>query len=109
MSAKNETWMNTMTDCTNHLLSQGYREEFQIGDLSIKSLSDDISYLPKDVHISNFYRFEGMNDPSDSAILYAVETHDGKKGLLIDAYGANADPRLGEFIKQIATITKKLK
>ena len=35
-----------------------------------------------------------------------LETEDGKKGMLIDAYGAEADIAIGEFIKLVAAIDK---
>lgn len=56
---------------------------------------------PKDLVITQIYRFEGMNDPSDSAVVYALESSQGKKGLLIDAYGVYADEHKVAFLKNI--------
>jgi len=100
--------MNTMSDCINNLTKKGYTEDFQAGPKGLKALSDNLLYSPFDVCISNFYRFEGQNDPSDNAIVYLIETHDGKKGMLIDAYGANASTKISDFVKAVEDFQKKV-
>jgi len=35
------------------------------------------------------------------SILYAIETTDGNKGTLVDAYGLYADDDTGEFMKEV--------
>lgn len=100
--------MNTMTDLTNNLVKKGYDEDFQMTGEGLKALSDLKIYQPEDITIPNFYRFEGQNDPSDNAIVYVLETNDGKKGMLIDAYGANANLKVGEFIKSVEDFHKKV-
>ena len=48
-----------------------------------------------------FYRFEGMTNPGDNTILYLITTSDGKKGLLVDNYGADSGPVSAEMIKKL--------
>jgi hypothetical protein len=55
----------------------------------------------------NFYRFEGITNPEDMEVLYAIETVNGKKGTLVDAYGIYADPEVDEFVKEMV-IHKKV-
>ncbi len=98
--------MNTMTECSNKLYSQGFTENFKVRNKKLIALSDESSFEPDQIKITNFFRFEGHSDPSDNAILYVIETDDGKKGMLIDAYGADADVGIGEFVKLISTIDK---
>ena len=64
-------------------------------------------FTPEQVKIINFFRFEGMSDPEDNSILYAIETDSGLKGTLVDAYGAKSDPEVDEFIKAVENISKK--
>jgi len=100
--------MNTMIDCTNNLTNQGYTENFQVTEEGeLKALSDEKIYKAEEICVPNFYRFESQNDPSDNSIIYVVETSDGKKGMLIDAYGVNADADISEFIKQVEDFQKK--
>jgi hypothetical protein len=35
------------------------------------------------------------------SVLYAIETADGNKGTLVDAYGLYADDDTGEFMKEV--------
>jgi hypothetical protein len=42
------------------------------------------SFGPDDFNVRKIFRFEGMSNPSDSSILYAIETLTGVKGLLVD-------------------------
>ncbi|MBL7915624.1 MAG: hypothetical protein JNL49_11325 [Bacteroidia bacterium] len=98
--------MNTLTECSNKLYSQGFTENYKVRSGVLIALSDNKKYEPGEVKISNFFRFEGHSDPSDNAILYAVETEDGRKGMLIDAYGADADVAIGEFVKLISVLDK---
>ena len=56
----------------------------------------------------NFFRFEGESDPDDNAILYVIETNDGTKGTLIDAYGVYNDAKVTQFMKEVESIHKKV-
>lgn len=46
-------------------------------------------------------RFEGMSDPDDMSVLYAIESKDGTKGIVVDAFGTYADPELGNFLESV--------
>ena len=41
------------------------------------------------------------------SILYEIETFDGCKGTLIDAYGTYSDERVANFIKDVGDINKR--
>jgi hypothetical protein len=56
---------------------------------------------PDEFEISEFYRFEGMSDPADNAIVYAIQSHGGVKGVLVDAYGVYADEMTAEMVKKL--------
>jgi hypothetical protein len=98
--------LSTLVSCLNTLKSRGYTEDFKVVGPGLKSLKTEEMFLPQDVTICNFYRFEGDSDPGDTSILYAIETKSGLKGTLIDAYGAEADVSVSEFVKQVDGIHK---
>lgn len=104
----NDRYTN-MTDeekLVNKLEAQGYTDQYRIEKGKLVDLTNNKKYKPKDVKAVNFYRFEGISNPDDMSILYAIETSDGRKGTLMDAYGMYSDDETGEFINQIE-INKK--
>lgn len=101
------TEMNTLTSCVNKATKEGYVESFKVEDHKLVSTSGGKRYAPKDIDIKNFYRFEGESDPAENAILYVIETKDGVKGMLINAYGVYADEDINKFIKKVEDIHKK--
>ena len=98
--------MNTLSSLTETAFYKGYTDNFRVEEDGLYAPATDIHYLPNEVKIDNFYRFEGASDPDDNAILYCIETHDGVKGTLIDSYGANNDDLISEFIKDVEEIQK---
>lgn len=48
------------------------------------------------------YRYEGMTDPGDQSILYAISSEKyALKGVLVNAYGIYADPVTAEMEKKL--------
>ncbi len=99
--------MTTLSEQSNIAVQQGYSENFTVESGRLIIAGVPIQYLPEQIKIANFYRFEGNTDPQDSSILYLIETEDGKKGTLVDAYGAYADAKISEFIHLVEDIHKK--
>ncbi len=99
--------MKTLASCLNKIIKDGYTQNFKVTENGLQSLETEKLYKPGEVHIVNFFRFEGASDPSDSAILYVIETSDGAKGSLTDAYGMYADSDIDKFIKEVENISKK--
>ena len=83
---------DTLSEAMNSLKKQGYE----------KDLTEDIL---KDAEGKYFivksYRFEGMTNPGDSSVLYAIESNTGKKGIIVDAYSAKSDLRKTEALNKI--------
>ncbi len=99
--------MDTLSACTNALTAKGFTTQFAIDANGLKSLATEKVYKPDEIKIVSFYRFEGISDPADNSILYAIETNKNEKGTLIDAYGAYNDPKVSAFIKKVEEIKKK--
>jgi hypothetical protein len=100
--------MNTLSTCVNKLVDDGYTSNFKVDERGLLSTENDKHYKHNEVHIKNFFRFEGASDPADNSILYAIELDDGTKGTLMDAYGSYNDPLIGKFIKKVEDIEKKV-
>ena len=101
--------MNTLTERINKAVKDGYIDNLKVTKHGLYSPIKDKTYLPSEVTIIDFSRFEGTSDPADNSILYLIETSDGVKGTLVDAYGAYADANVNKFIIEVEEITKKEK
>ncbi|WP_207906215.1 hypothetical protein [Flaviaesturariibacter aridisoli] len=95
------TEMTDMAPLLNKLTLDGYADQFRVEKGKLVSMDDKKSFKPKDIKAVNFYRFEGISDPEDMSIIYAIETHDGHKGTLTDAYGRYADEEVGKFMQEV--------
>ena len=108
---QSEGWvpfMNTLSACVNQMVSEGYRECFKVTSRGLYSTSRSRYYRPEQVQIVDVQRFEGQSDPGDNAIMYSVETSDGLKGTVIDAYGAYSDGSVARFMAEVENIRRKM-
>lgn len=84
----------------NDLHEEGFKEQFKIINAEILAISEKKSFKPEALKIMDKYRFDGMTNPSDESILYALQTDKGLKGTLVVAANAKSDHSL---IKEIPT------
>ncbi|MBL0155025.1 MAG: hypothetical protein IPP93_16720 [Chitinophagaceae bacterium] len=48
------------------------------------------------------YRFEGNTDPSDEAIVYAIESQNGLKGILVNGCGISSEAMSAEIAEKLS-------
>lgn len=87
-----------MVEKLEKLSQKGYAVDFQFVDDHLVDLADSKSYNQDQVKVVDNFRFEGISNPDDMAVLYVIETKDGKLGTIIDAFGIYGDPNLEAFI-----------
>src|SRR5688572_30804699 len=102
-----KTTEKTMSAVMNTLQREGFEENFMVKEKGLVGLDSEKTYKPDEVKILNFYRFEGESDPADNSILYAIETDDGKRGMVTDAYGPYSDTKVTKFFSDVDEISKK--
>lgn len=102
------TNMTDLEKCLNKLEADGYTDQYRVEKGKLWDLTNNKKYKPADVKAVNFYRFEGISNPDDMSILYAIETSDGRKGTMVDAYGLYSDDETGEFMNQVQINKKKV-
>ena len=100
-------YMKSLATCLNRMVGEGYTEDFRVTEQGLQSVQHHHNYAPEQIQVVNFYRFEGESDPDDNAILYIIETADGTKGTLVDAYGIYTDAHIAQFMRDVQTIQKK--
>jgi hypothetical protein len=98
----------SLVNVTNTLKKNGYTEDFLVSEEGMCTMNSKEIYQPEDVTIVDFYRFEGITNPEDMSILYAIETSDGRKGTISNSYGPYADAHTDEFLKKVEDIGKNL-
>ena len=79
----------TVTDAINNLRQQGFNIDFNLeGDYLI---CDVETLKVEDFEIVDVYRYEGATDPADEAVVYAIESKSGLRGILVTGYGISSD------------------
>lgn len=94
---------DTMVEAIEDLKKRGYTHNFNVN--SSGKLTDgenSQTYLPSSVELHELHRFEGATNPSDMSILYAVETDDGEKGTVVDAFGVDGSETVSKFMNHVA-------
>lgn len=96
---------DNLVDAINDLKAAGYTTDFNLAFDQIKCVSTGVCLLPSQFDIVAHYRFEGDTDPSNSSVLYVIESHDHQmKGILISAYGVYSDTVSDEMISKLQVV-----
>ncbi len=92
---------DTLTEAILDLKNRGYQQDFNLHPEWIECPPMNLTLKPTEFHVDEIYRFEGANNPDDSAVLFAIQSSTGVKGILVDAYGAYADSLSPEMARAL--------
>lgn len=92
----------TLAGVMADLAQRGFTEQFRLVEGKLRAVEHGKTFLADQVVIAEYHRFEGVSDPDDMAILYAIEAQNGIRGTLVDAFGVYSDPAVGAFIRDVA-------
>jgi hypothetical protein len=84
------------------LTRRGFSEQFQVVGDRLRAVASGKVFPADQVRVAEYYRFEGVSDPDDMSILYAIEARTGLRGTLVDAFGVYADPLVSGFMRNVA-------
>lgn len=95
---------DTLSEAVNDLIKRGYTTDFLLQEekecLLCKNNSLELS--PEDFAIIEVYRFEGMSDPADESIVFAISSaNHNVKGLVINSFGANFGYRSSKLVAHL--------
>lgn len=94
--------MTTVSEVLNHLKLKGYTVDFNIDNDSLVSNEHSLRIHPDEFVVDKHYRFEGMSDPADEAIIYAISSiKHNIKGTLVDGYGISSDKLTNDMIQAL--------
>jgi len=93
---------DTVVEAVKGLKQRGYTIDFNLESDRISCQKTPLSLTPADFAITEFYRFEGESDPADEAIVYAIESKEGQKGVLVNGFGISSEEVGAEMIEKLA-------
>jgi hypothetical protein len=98
MTAKRYT---NMLEAIQELKKRGFTTNFEFLDQTFRDVDSGRTFKAGELTIVEHYRFEGASDPDDMSVVYAIESDDGLKGIVADAFGLYANPDLGGFLETV--------
>lgn len=93
---------DTVAEAVQGLKERGYTIDFNLEPDRLICQETSSSFGPSEFEIAEVYRFEGNSDPDDEAAVYAIESVDGRKGLLVTGFGISAEGAGPEMVEKLA-------
>lgn len=91
----------TLAEAVEDLNQRGFAANFELLNKMFRAVNSGQTFTADQLTIVEHHRFEGISDPDDMAVLYVIEAQDGTRGTIADAFGPQADPDLGAFLKNV--------
>ncbi|MBZ9779298.1 phosphoribosylpyrophosphate synthetase [Psychroflexus sp. CAK8W] len=92
---------DTLSETMNALRDKGYTDDLNLLDDKIENRTKSKKYPIDEFEVDEYFRFEGMANPADNSILYAIKTSDGHKGMLVDGYGKSGGQVSEEMMNKL--------
>lgn len=95
---------DTLSEAVNDLIKKGYTTDFLVHAEKecLICQADSMELSPDDFVIDEVYRFEGMTDPADESILFAISSPKyNVKGLVINSFGAEFGYRSSKLVEHL--------
>jgi hypothetical protein len=87
-----EPYEHTLSEVMTKLRLEGYTEDLSMKPQFLECGDGAILLFPPDFHVDKVFRFEGLTNPDDESILYAISSAKYNiKGVLVEAYGVYTD------------------
>ena len=94
--------MTTLSEMLTKLKKEGYTEDFNLQANCLACQGNAVQVFPHEFVVDKHYRFEGLSDPADEAVLYAISSPKYHlKGTLVNGYGMYSDTLADEMVKAL--------
>ena len=100
----NKRSYDTLSEAVNDLQKLGYTDDYSITENGecLYCSGKKLELSSDDFIIDDIYRFEGMTDPADESILFAISSKDKtSKGLVINSFGADFSYRSSKIVEDL--------
>lgn len=91
---------NTINSIIYDLQNEGFVHTFSMIQDEIGCSGPRKLYKPAEIRIIKQNRYDANPYSSSGAVIYALETNDGYKGILINRIGIYADKAIERFLKK---------
>jgi quercetin dioxygenase-like cupin family protein len=92
--------MITVSEVLNKLKKEGYTTDFNLEDNCLVCHGNALQVHPGEFTVDKHYRFEGLSDPGDEAVVYAISSEKHHlKGVLVNGYGIYSDETSDEMVR----------
>lgn len=88
-------------DAIEQLRAKGFPLDFTPEKGGLRCTETRELFPPERLAIVAVYRFEGISDVSDEAVVYGIETASGERGVISDAFGVYASPKLAAVLDRV--------
>jgi hypothetical protein len=92
---------DTITSAVEQLQHEGFQSSFEIKFDTLMDLSDTRRYHTTDFEVSELLQFETQAKKVLTTRVYAIETKDKRKGILIDDDADKHDPVSIEMVEKL--------
>lgn len=79
----------TVTEAIKAFRAKGFTLDFNLEENCISCVNG--KFDADEFEIVEVFRYEGDSDPADEAVVYAIESKNGYKGILVTGYGVSSD------------------
>jgi hypothetical protein len=91
----------TLAGTLADLADRGFTAAFAVAGDGLRAAGTVRTFRAEDLTIREFHRFEGISDPDDMSIVYAIESRDGTRGTLVDAFGVYSNPAVTRVLERV--------
>ncbi|MEX2336013.1 MAG: cupin domain-containing protein [Fulvivirga sp.] len=94
--------MTTVSEVLNKLKKEGYTVDFNLNNNCLICHGNSLQIYPDEFVVDRHFRFEGISDPADEAVVYAISSaKHNVKGALVNGYGIYSEEMADDMIKAL--------
>lgn len=97
---------NNLTNATTNLKQRGFNATYTFNEGGIIDPVTKKVYQSNDLNIIELHRFE--ENSGDVYVIFALESIDNKKGLIISSYATYTDMKLVSFMNKVKIKTRSI-
>ena len=91
----------TLANALDDLRKRGYDCDFELQSDCLYCSDLDLRLYEEEFHMDEVYHFEGDSNPGNNAVIYALTSPTGVKGIIVDGSGANSGNTGFEMAKKL--------